>query len=123
MHLAITPEGEPITGLKVCTAHCEPITGAPCGDTLNCVYEMGLTEFDCFSSKRFKKGVTCDLSSDCDTGLVCAKRSSETERTCKVWCAPANGKANDGCTGIGQVCIPFEASAKYNGVEYGICAP
>jgi hypothetical protein len=113
--------GAVIPGLKLCTAHCDPVSAAPCGQNLNCIYYPDITEFDCFRSSRLKEDIDCQFSSECDKGLVCVQRTSADRLACRPWCKPATGMASDACPSNKPFCVPLTTAADYNGVEYGAC--
>jgi hypothetical protein len=120
---AIMSMGAPIPGLKICTSHCEPISAAPCGENVSCVYRRDVTEFDCLGSEKVKEGVGCEFASDCDKGLVCATPSPMNPFNCARWCKPVGTSAPDNnCPFNANFCLAFGVLAEYEGTEYGICA-
>jgi hypothetical protein len=115
-----------IPGLQVCTANCEPVTTAPCGSGVTCAFDASSTVqgFDCFVSGLNPEGAMCNLSRDCDKGLVCIVVGSK--KSCERWCTPVGttfpGTANH-CASAKPKCVAFSTPFTRNGVEYGTCEP
>lgn len=111
-----------IPGLKVCTAHCNPETVAPCGPSVTCEYNLSLSEFDCYASGNLTEGVDCVVAADCEPGLLCVTLNGKT--TCEPWCHPPDSmKVNAKCPAGIDVCYPLAQKAVLNGIEYGVCGP
>lgn len=113
-----------IPGLKVCTAHCEPSSAAPCGAGTTCYYDDATSEFDCLRSGNTTAGGSCTFADDCGKGLVCL--GSPGSATCERWCSPANNLFSLTCgfaDSNKSYCMKFGMMATYNNVVYGVCAP
>lgn len=109
-----------VTGLMLCTAHCNPTSAAPCGPNITCFYDFGAVEFDCASGPNLSEGVLCDLATDCAKGLVCA--GPVVGATCAQWCTPINTTVkNSACPAARPTCHPVTVTVDYEGTKYGIC--
>lgn len=109
-------DGSPITSVKVCVSHCEPVSADPCGTGATCAYDTSVLSFDCFTSGNIHWADMCMHAADCERGLVCVGSSSSAD--CRYWCKTA-GQLSADC--LGAMCNPFSTPVTYNGVEYGFC--
>ena len=108
-----------IVGLKVCTAHCDPIKATPCGQNLTCFYDFDTVEFDCAAGPNSNEGIPCKLAIDCAKGLVCA--GSTGNYTCSQWCTPIGSTKNAACPAVRPYCRSLATNVTYEGTDYGIC--
>jgi hypothetical protein len=110
-----------INGLKVCTAHCNPTSAAPCGPNITCFYDSKNIDFDCASGSNLIEGVTCVGATACAKGLVCAGTMAMS--TCAQWCTPINKVTkNPACPTARPYCDPVTVTVNYEGTDYGICS-
>ena len=114
---ALAGGGSPIAGLKVCTAHCEPLSAAPCVQTFggtNCLLISG-GEFDCASTTvAGAEGALCTTARQCAPSLLCVDDGGGF--ACHPWCEPVNAL----CGGLGW-CSQLTPVVTYEGTEYGAC--
>lgn len=110
-----------VTGLKVCTAHCDPVSGAPCGATITCFYDSKSVYFDCAAGSNLTEGVKCALGTPaCAKGLACA--GSTALSTCVQWCTPIDPAVkNAACPAVRPRCYELAVNISYEGTNYGIC--
>jgi hypothetical protein len=117
---AVDASDTPIPGITVCTAHCDPIQASPCGSGATCVYDPDDSQFDCAASAFVPVDMSCEQSSDCGRGLVCAGDASGG--LCVPWCEPVNTQP-DNCGG--GYCDPLAGAGTspitYDGTVYGYC--
>jgi hypothetical protein len=115
-----------IPGLKVCTAHCDPMNGSPCGSNLTCYYDVAEAEFDCSATKKLGPGASCQFAGDCDKGLVCVGTQGGGS-TCERWCHPTNDFVpSPFCVQFFEgkdYCVGVNVEVQYNGDSYGTCSP
>ncbi len=114
-----------IPGLKLCTAHCDPMTGAPCGGDLTCYYDVSAAEFDCTTTTKYVAGAACMYADDCDKGLVCVGPAGMAK--CRRWCHPTDDIIPSGfCFSFFEgrdYCLGVAVEVQYNGEPYGVCSP
>jgi hypothetical protein len=113
---ALAAGGQPVVGLTVCTAHCNPIQTPPCDGThgaVTCGYRAGVGALDCYASMNVQVGDNCSSDSDCAPGLACTGE-------CREWCKPPGW--NNGC-GVIEDCDDRNPPVFYEGNEYGVCDP
>jgi hypothetical protein len=118
--------GEPITGLSLCTAGCQPLTGDPCavasGDVACIAHNPGddVTSLDCAASGGAPEDAVCSAQtaassrSDCDNGLMCVLAGNQ--QLCKRWCSSPGSQAE--CD-PGETCS--DAGVSHMGTPYGVC--
>ncbi len=113
--------GNPIPGVSICTAHCDPVLATPCGTGATCIDDPPEGDFDCAASGFVPVDGPCGQSSDCGRGLVCAGNTS-TDGLCSYWCEPANSNAPD-CYGTFCNALTDENGnpITYGGATYGYC--
>jgi hypothetical protein len=108
-----------VTGMKVCTANCNPETGSPCDPifgTMACIpfyVENGTSHFHCWQGGHLPLGSPCSDITECAPGGVCHDAGSGA--SCSAWCTPP------GSTCAGGRCGIFAPPHQYDGNEYGIC--
>ena len=106
-------EGKSIPGASVCTAYCDPINPASCGQGAACNYDAKLAEFDCYRSKNYVIGNLC-MFANCAPTMVCTSQ-------CVLWCHPIDQPSAE-CGGA--VCQHFtNLTPVYEKMAYGFCAP
>ncbi len=110
-----------VTGLKLCTAHCDPVSAAPCGANITCFYDSKSVYFDCAAGSNLTEGVTCMFGTPaCAKDLTCA--GSTAKSTCAQWCTPINTTdKNPACPVMRPYCDPLTVNVNYEGTDYGIC--
>ena len=109
-----------VKDLTVCTAHCNPVTAAPCGPSTTCFYDFSAVEFDCSTTLNLGENVTCTSSNSCAVGLVCAGQPGA--EVCKQWCTPIDKTmTNSDCPADRPYCDPVTVNVTYEGTSYGIC--
>ncbi|MBM4375894.1 MAG: hypothetical protein FJ095_12475 [Deltaproteobacteria bacterium] len=121
---ALGGNGKPLgSGLKHCTASCEPKSASPCdkGSNVKCFLRQNLG-FDCGLGGLSGLGQGCGDALDCGVGLVCVKVNGAG--VCAAWCDNVNGT----CQGTNGVCVGFSSPLSYTkgasgNVQYGACAP
>jgi hypothetical protein len=115
----------PIKGLSLCTAHCDPSIGGPCGPGTTCVYDSGLVDFDCAVTKNLDVDTGCNDSAECAKGLVCAPYMGNAAfpKTCKRWCSPPDNSVNGACPGQDPYCDSIGVQISFEGTPYGACDP
>lgn len=122
-HAARGADGNKIPGLALCTAHCDPASGAPCGAGLACDFtdDFGSAELDCYASGGLGPTAACQGPHDCANGLVCV--DDGTSKTCKRWCHPVDESApNLDCFSIGSfICSGLSQTVIQDGETYGVC--
>jgi hypothetical protein len=110
--------GGDVPGLKLCTAHCHPTNGGPCDSTngpVTCYYDVTRAEFDCAATINLQELASCDLATDCATGLGCV--GSAGNGVCRMWCTPINSA----CPFFPEICNALNPAVMYAGQEYGVC--
>jgi hypothetical protein len=108
--------GDPVVGLTVCTAHCNPIQTPPCDGAhgaVTCGYRAAVGALDCFASGNVGVGDSCTTDADCAPGLACTGE-------CREWCQPPGW--NNGC-GVIEDCEARNPAVYYEGEQYGVCDP
>ena len=113
---ALAADGQPVVGLTVCTAHCNPLQLVPCDGThgaVTCGYRAAVGALDCFASLNVQVGDDCSADSDCAPGLACTGE-------CREWCKPPGW--NNGC-GVIEDCEARNPPVFYEGNEHGVCDP
>jgi hypothetical protein len=105
--------GEPIPGLGLCVANCNPMEPS-CGVHANCVYLSVPPLFDCAASLDHGDGDSCSVDTDCAAGLLC--RSN----TCRPWC-DTPGDVYATCKSL-VWCCAIDPAPSYAGTELGYCA-
>lgn len=111
-----------VNGLTVCTAHCDPVTAAPCGTNTTCFYDFNAVEFDCSTTLNLGENITCTAANKCAVGLVCAGPAGN--KLCKQWCTPIDmANTNSSCPVDRPYCDPVSVNVNYEGTDYGICDP
>lgn len=125
---AVLGIGEPIGGLTICTAGCQPLTGAPCDVALGevaCVAHNpgdGTPALDCVASGGAPEDAPCTQQSavssrtECAQGLSCAFVTGAGSAFCKRWCSAPGAQAE--CD-AGETCV--DAGLTHMGTAYGIC--
>jgi hypothetical protein len=121
---AKSADGHMIPGLALCTAHCNPETGAPCGAGLACDFsdDFGSAELDCHASGGLGPTAACQGPHDCANGLVCV--DDGTKKTCLGWCHPVDESApNFDCFSKsgGIICTGLSQTVLQDGTTYGVC--
>jgi hypothetical protein len=109
-----------IPGLNVCTANCQPITGAPCDQSYGSVtcglWGADQPEFTCYAAGGYGEGTPCDGNQiNCGSGLQCP---GDAPFVCRRWCTPIGQQSN--CP-LNQLCSPLSNHPTEDGVEYGLC--
>jgi hypothetical protein len=109
-----------VKNLTVCTAHCDPVTAAPCGTNTTCFYDSATVEFDCSTTLNLGENQSCWASNVCAIGLVCAGTSGA--ELCKQWCTPIDATfPNPACPSGRPYCDGLAQMVMYQGKSYGIC--
>jgi hypothetical protein len=114
----------PIPGLRVCTAHCNPIfPDPPCGTGLTCVYnfDVNVKDSECATTEGIPEGSECTAANSCDPGLICV--GNAPSYTCQQWCTPADGIDHPACPNSRPLCKAFIPTVIFDGVSYGVCSP
>jgi hypothetical protein len=106
----------PIPDLRLCVAHCDPVSVAPCGEGLTCVYEDVLKDFDCVHSGGVPAGSNCSADGDCQPTYACINVG--TGKQCLAWCTPPGFSTS--CSPAGQ-CVAFNPPVEKDSTEYGVC--
>jgi hypothetical protein len=107
-------------GFNVCTAHCEPEKGTPCGVGATCAYDTKVLDFDCFASSGKGVNSMCQVSADCGKGLVCGIDTVTMLGACVLWCK-VGGPAWGDCPLPYNNCSDFSPPFNYDGSDYGYC--
>lgn len=108
--VSATSDTDIIEDAFVCTAHCNPLTVAPCALTgVTCFWDGELQEFDCAASLGKSVGDECEFANHCAGGLLCFKEA------CDEWCTIENSQ----CPFL-EYCaeLPYEYD-----VKVGVCIP
>lgn len=125
---AVLSIGEPIPGLKLCTAGCQPLTGVPCdlalGDVACAAHNPGddVPSLDCVASQGAAEDAPCTQQSavssrtECAQGLSCAFVTGQGSAFCKRWCSAPGAQAE--CD-AGETCV--DTGLTHMGTPYGIC--
>ena len=109
-----------VTGVNVCTAHCNPTSAAPCGPNITCFYDFASVELDCSAGSNLSESAVCGSVIDCAKGLVCAGNGGTS--FCSKWCTPINMTVkNPACPAARPYCQPLAATVSYEGTNYGVC--
>ena len=116
---AVDGNDTPIPGVKVCTAHCDPVQATPCGTGATCTYDPNDGQFDCAMSGFAPEGMSCQQASDCGRGLGCAVDAAN-QGSCLAWCEPTDTFAGI-CGGLYCNSFSNSSSITYDGTTYGYC--
>jgi hypothetical protein len=113
-----------VPGLRVCTAHCNPIfPEPPCGAGLTCVYnfDVNVKDSECATTAGVPEGSECAASNSCNPGLICVGMAPNY--SCQEWCSPADAKDHPECPASRPFCKAFNPTVIFDTKSYGFCSP
>jgi len=112
--------------LLVCTAHCDPVSTAPCDPSValtSCLYDVTTGEFDCARVDGGLQYDPCIEPDDCGAGMRCTSWPGAPADVCMVWCTPLGNDECAGGGGSGKNCVAHSPAVFYDGAEHGFCVP